>query len=254
MLYGAPAASAKELNELRAQGFHFAEISIPNPAARRMWWESGIKNASEDEFVLLAHGPLEDPSQDDGRYLWDHYLPTLTATVDTASRMRISFLTIHMSVDKTVISGLHLAEKILALKELVAYAQSNDVVIGLENVTESASDLEAVLESVPGLSLTLDVGHAQLGSALNKSFEIVKRLGPAIRHVHVHDNRGGVGQADDLHLPVGEGIIDFPGILKALIGRGYKGTMTFEMKPHELLHSRNRIQRIIDETLMGESV
>ncbi len=254
MLYGASAASAKEIDDLKAQGFHFAEISIPNPAARHMWWESGIKNTSEDGFFLLAHGPLEDPSQDDGRYLWDHYLPTLTATVDTASRMRISILTIHMSVDKRIISGLQLAEKIRALKELVEYAQINDVVIGLENVTESASDLESVLNAVPELCLTLDIGHAQLASPLNNSVEIVKRLGPAIRHLHVHDNRGGVGQAGDLHLPVGEGIIDFPAILKALIGSGYNGTMTLEMKPHELLHSRNRIQQIIDEILRGESV
>jgi sugar phosphate isomerase/epimerase len=253
MLYGAPAASAKEIDDLNAQGFHFAEISIPNPAARHMWWESGIKNASEDGFFLLAHGPLEDPSQDDVRYLWDHYLPTLTATVDTASRMGISFLTIHMSVDRRLISGLRLAEKVRALKELVAYAQSNDVVIGLENVTESASDLESVLNAVPELYLTLDVGHAQLGSPLNYSVEIVKRLGPAIRHLHVHDNRGGVGEADDLHLPVGEGIIDFPSILKALVGRGYKGTMTLEMKPQGSLHSRNRIQYLIDEIMRRNS-
>jgi sugar phosphate isomerase/epimerase len=254
MLYGSPAASAKEIDDLKAQGFHFAEISIPNPAARHMWWESGIKNASEDEFFLLAHGPLEDPFQDDVRYLWDHYVPSLMATVDTASRMRISFLTIHMSVDRRVISGLQSAEKIRALKELVAYAQSNDVVIGLENVTESASDLEFVVNAVPRLCITLDVGHAQLDSPLNKSFQVVRRLGPAIRHLHVHDNRGGVGEADDLHLPVGEGMIDFPGILKALIDRGYKGTMTLEMKPHELLHSRNRIEQLIDEILRRESV
>jgi len=254
MLYGAPAASVKEIDDLKAQGFHFAEIAIPNPAARHMWWESGIKNAPEDEFFLLAHGPLEDSSQDDLRYLRDHYIPSLMATLDTSSRMRISYLTIHMSVDRKVISGLQLAEKIQALKELVAYAQSNDVVIGLENVTESASDLESVLDAVPELCLTLDIGHAQLGSALNKSFQIVRTLGPAIRHLHVHDNRGGVGQADDLHLPVGEGTIDFPVILKALIGIGYNGTMTLEMKPHELLHSRNRIQLMIDEILMGESV
>jgi len=254
MLYGAPAASAKELNELRAQGFHFAEIAIPNPTARHMWWESGIRNDSEDVFFLLAHGPLEDSSQDDVRYVWDHYVPSLMATVDTASRMRISFLTIHMSVDRRVISGLQSAEKIRALKELVAYAQSNDVVIGLENVTESASDLESVLDAVPGLCLTLDIGHAQLGSALNKSFQIVRRLGPAIRHLHVHDNRGGVGEADDLHLPVGEGIIDFPAILKALIGRGYNGTMTLELKHHELWRSRDRIQQIIDEILRRDSL
>ena len=254
MLYGAPAASAKEIEDLKAQGFHFAEISIPNPAARRMWWESGIKNESENGFFLLAHGPLEDPSRDDVRYLRVHYLPSLMATVDTASRMRIKYLTIHFSVDKELMSGLQLAEKIRVLRELVDYAHKDEVCIGLENVTESVSDLEPVLEAVPGLCVTLDVGHAQLGSPLNKSFEIVKRLGPAIRHLHVHDNRGGVGQADDLHLPVGEGMIDFPDILQALMGMGYKETMTLEMRPNGLLRSRERIQRLIDEIQRVESV
>jgi sugar phosphate isomerase/epimerase len=253
MLYGAPAASVKEIEDLKALGFQFAEIPIPNAAARRMWWESGIKNDSENDFFLLAHGPLEDPSRDDVRYLRVHYLPALMATVDTASRMRIKYLTIHFSVDKELMSGLQLAEKIRALRELVEYAHKDGVVIGLENVTESASDLGSVLNAVPELSLTLDVGHAQLGSQLNKSFEIVKRLGPAIRHLHVHDNRGGVGQADDLHLPVGEGIIAFPGILRAIMDLGYRGTMTLEMKPYELLHSRERIQRLIDGIQRRES-
>jgi hypothetical protein len=56
--------------------------------------------------------------------------------------MRIKYLTIHMSMDRALVGGLHLAEKIMALKELVGYAQRNDVVIGLENVTGDPVDLE----------------------------------------------------------------------------------------------------------------
>jgi len=247
MLYGAPAASAKEVEDLQARGFHFAEVSIPNPNARHMWWESGIRNSSENRFFPMAHGPLEDPSQDDVRYLWEHYLPELMATVDTASRVRIRYLTIHMSVDKSLIRLLQLAEKIRALGHLVEHAARNDVVVGLENVTESASDLEPVLEAVPGLCLTLDIGHAQLGAPVNKAFDIIRKLGPRICHVHVHDNRGGMGQADDLHLSVGEGTIDFPRIVSDLVSSGYEGTMTLELKPRGLLHSRDRIQRLLDD-------
>ena len=246
MLYGAPAASAREIDDLKTQGFHFAEIAIPNPAARRLWWESGIKNDFSDGFFLVSHGPLEDSLPDDASHLWNHYLPNLLATVDAASRMGIRFLTIHMSVDNRLVGGLHLAEKMRALKELVEYAQHNDVVIGLENVTESASDLEAVLDAVPGLCLTLDIGHAQLGWPVNKGFEIIRRLGPRICHVHVHDNRGGSGQKDDLHLPVGEGMVDFPGILAGLVNTGYEGTMTLEMKPPYLSRSKDRVQNLIE--------
>jgi hypothetical protein len=44
--------------------------------------------------------------------------------------MGIKLLTIHMAVDTRRVSGLHLAKKMGALKELVGYAQRNDVVIG----------------------------------------------------------------------------------------------------------------------------
>jgi sugar phosphate isomerase/epimerase len=245
MFYGAPAASVKEIENLRSQGFHFAEVAMPNAAARRMW-ESGVKNISSDTFFVVAHGPLEDSYSDDARYLWSHYLPNLVATVDTAQRMRIEFLTIHMSMDRKLVADLYLAEKMRALKELVEYAHRNDVVMGLENVTEDASDMEAVLNEVPGLCLTLDVGHAQLGSEVNKSFEIIERCGPTIRHLHLHDNRGGAGQAADLHLPVGDGVIDFRGILSELFGSGYDGTMTLEMKPRGLAYSRNIVQKLIE--------
>jgi hypothetical protein len=47
----------------------------------------------------------------------------------------------------------------------------------------------------------------------------------------LHDNRGGQSQADDLHLPIGVGTVDFAAILASLVRAGYDGTMTLEVEP-----------------------
>ncbi|MBM3303147.1 MAG: hypothetical protein FJY85_24775 [Deltaproteobacteria bacterium] len=51
---------------------------------------------------------------------------------------------------------------------------------------------------------------------------------------------------DDLHLPLGRGIVDFSGILEALVGKGYQGSVTFELEREHLLESRETVQRILD--------
>jgi hypothetical protein len=73
----------------------------------------------------------------------------------------------------------------------------------MENLSETAEDFEPVMDEVPDLGLTLDVGHANLDGAVNKSIAITEKFGNLIRHVHLHDNRGGQSKDDDLHLPIG---------------------------------------------------
>lgn len=247
MLFGAPASSVVDIENLRSVGFDFAEIIVPNATARRVWWESGISNTFADGFFLIAHGPPVEELYNDIQHLRNHYLPALLATLDTATRLQIKFLTIHLLMGSRHVSGLVLAEKRRALRELVEYGLKSGVTVCLENLSESADDLEAAMDSVPHLGLTLDVAHAQLSTTMNRSFEIVERLGKAIRHIHLSDNRGGDVFNDDLHLPIGNGIVDFPTILGALVHSGYSGTVSLELNSQHLLDSRNRIQKMIDD-------
>ena len=244
MLYDGSASSLEEIEALRALGFDFAEVVIPNATARRLWWESRVNNDFSDGFQLIAHGPTVEEPPDDLFYLRNKYLPALMSTVDTAHRMHITMLTVHLWMDTRFIPGLVLAEKRRALKELTEYGLRNGVTVCLENVSETAGDLEIVIEEVPNLQLTLDIGHAQLLGSANESFEIIRRFSRLIRHVHVHDNRGGDTLANDLHLPIGEGLIDFPAIFEALIRSRYDGTMTLEIKPETLLSSLDRVRRL----------
>lgn len=209
MLFGAPASSVEDIDRLRSIGFDFAEIIFPNATARRVWWESGVKNDFTDGFFLIAHAPPVEEPYDDIQHLRNHYFPTLMATVETASRLQVKLLTVHLLMGRRLLSGLVLAEKMRALRELVEYGLKSGVAVCLENLSESAEDLEAVMDFVPHLGLTLDVAHAQLSTTVNRSFEIIGRLGHAISHVHFSDNRGGNIFNDDLHLSIGKGIVDF---------------------------------------------
>jgi sugar phosphate isomerase/epimerase len=239
MLIGATGKSVDDIASLKSLGFDFGEVLISTPRSRRYWWEAGI-TSNQDKFFLIAHGPLEDPS-DDIRYLRDHYLPTLKATIETAARIGIALLTIHLTLDSSMNHSL-LIEKKRALKELVDYGRRSNVAISLENVSESVEDLEAVLDAVPGLAVTVDVGHAHLVSP-RTPFEIIRRVGSSIRHVHLHDNHGD----EDIHLSIGEGRIDFPGILRELVNSGYDATLTLELLAQYLMSSRKRVKALLEE-------
>ncbi|MGP8284774.1 MAG: sugar phosphate isomerase/epimerase family protein [Desulfomonilaceae bacterium] len=246
MFYGAPVRSLDDIARLRRIGLDFGEIAIANAGARRMWWESGVINGSLGKFFLMAHGPLEgDPN--DAETLWNRYIPSLIATVDTLNRMSIRSLNIHLLLDRRIVSSLVLTEKIRALKEIVQYSQKNLVAINLENLSETAEDLEPVVNEVPNLGLTLDVGHANLGGSGNRSVAIIEKFGRLIRHVHLHDNIGGRSQSDDLHLPIGDGTVDFRAIMNSLISVGYDGTLTLEVKPEFQEADRIGVKTLVRE-------
>ncbi len=66
----------------------------------------------------------------------------------------------------------------------------------------SAPQLGELLDEMPELGLHLDIGHANLQVPHNTTDEILAAYGKRLRHVHLHDNKGG---SADLHLPLGTG-------------------------------------------------
>jgi sugar phosphate isomerase/epimerase len=121
------------------------------------------------------------------------------------------------------------------------------MVISLENLSETAEDLANILDAIPELGITLDVGHGQLLSPINTSFAIMDHLINHIRHLHFHDNRGGDGVDDDLHLPIGDGIVDFRGILTILSNKGYDHTLTLELENKDLIESRAKVRTLLND-------
>jgi sugar phosphate isomerase/epimerase len=244
MLYGGHVKSVDDIGFLQDLKFDLGEVILRNEESRAYWIDSGITNGFDSGFFLIGHGPQEGPPNDI-EHLWNTYYPDLQQTVDVAHRLGIEFLTIHLWLDPRFVSPGAREEKKRFLKDIYAYGQPKRVVISLENLSETATDLSPIFEALPDLGLTLDVGHAQLLTDINTSFDIIQNLSASIKHVHLHDNRGGRGVKDDLHLPVGDGNIDFYGILGALMAKNYSGTVTLELEREVLEASREKIRQIV---------
>ena len=137
-----------------------------------------------------------------------------------------------------------------SLAELVAFAQPHRIGIMLENVPgrfNSVAQLAPIFAAVPELGLHLDIGHANLLTDYNTTDEILKAYGSRLKHVHMHDNKGG---SADLHLPLGTGTIELDYYVRALQSRGYDGTITLEVftpDKHYLGYSRDVLRRTWDE-------
>ena len=74
---------------------------------------------------------------------------------------------------------------------------------------------------------------------------VVKHLFNKIEHVHVHDNFGGKSVKDDLHLPLGDGNVDYPKIFTMLKEKGYDSTITMELKPDDMPKTKKLIEKYI---------
>lgn len=109
-------------------------------------------------------------------------------------------------------------------------------------------DLAEVFAASPQLNLTLDLGHAELLSEKNTSFGFLEKYPDRIKHIHLHDNHGGCSPDDDLHLPPGEGKIDFQKIFQTLHAVQYRDTVRLELRPSQIETCLGYVKRLVYPT------
>jgi sugar phosphate isomerase/epimerase len=138
-----------------------------------------------------------------------------------------------------------------SIRELLPDAQRAGVGLMIENLPgefNNAAQMGELLDPIPELGLHLDIGHANLQTPYNTTEEILAAYGSRLRHVHLHDNKGGHA---DLHMPLGSGTVDVRSSVRALRRSGYDGTITLEVftpDKHYLEYSRDQLLRIWNET------
>src|SRR5262249_44155898 len=116
-----------------------------------------------------------------------------------------------------------------SLHELLDAGRRVGVGIMIENLPgdfNTPAQLGDLLNPLPELGLHLDIGHANLRVDYNMTQAILNTHGARLRHVHLHDNKGGTA---DLHLPLGGGTLDTAVQIRALKAVGYDGTITLEV-------------------------
>jgi sugar phosphate isomerase/epimerase len=230
---GGTARSPEDVRLLHDLGLQFAEIPITDPAG----FSGHVKRykALKDDLGIyyLCHGPREgDPN--DMANLERMYLPKLYDIFNLMTDLEIHLLTIHLWLDSRYVNQDVIDFKIDLLDKIIQRAGDNGINICIENLSENSNHMTRPFHDLPFLCMTLDLGHGQLLTDKNTSFGFIKKYPERIRHIHIHDNQGGNSANDDLHLPPGEGIVDFDNIFMELKEMGYNRTITLELKPYEI--------------------
>jgi sugar phosphate isomerase/epimerase len=125
--------------------------------------------------------------------------------------------------------SFYISRNIESLKELREDSEKLGVGLMLENLPgdfNNARQMGDLLDPLPWVGLHLDFGHSNLLVPRNTAGEMLERYGARLRHVHVHDNKGG---AEDLHLPLGTGNLDLKSVVHELHKCAYDGTITLEV-------------------------
>ncbi len=220
--FGGQAAGLEGITFLAAHGFDFVDLNLNEIDKIRSEERAMLKSARRAGLFFTAHAPDLRVDNEDG-------MQRIGEAVRYAERFKPRTITIHPILAPRSNTPEKIEQKMHEIGILAAMAESYGARISCENTSEEPADMKVVLDAHPGVVLTVDVGHSELLSDINKSLGFIEAYPDRIGHVHIHDNIGGDTYHEDLHLPLGEGRIDFAPILKGLRALSHEITITFEM-------------------------
>jgi sugar phosphate isomerase/epimerase len=243
MLYGAmnfPVMPLlNELEEISRLGFDYLELAMDPPQAHhkiiRQQKEKLLRALDVFGMELICHLPAFVSTADLTESMREASLNEVLQALEVAADLQPLKVVLHPSF----ILGLGVfvmdQARQYAFKSLEATVEKADE-LGLclcienmfprSNALITADDFIDIFERFPSLKMTLDTGHANIGSRGGKrALDFIKTFPDRIEHIHANDNLG----KDDNHLPVGAGTIDFREIIKAIKGIGYDKTITLEV-------------------------
>jgi sugar phosphate isomerase/epimerase len=244
-----------EIDWMAAMGLGFIDLTLEPPQAaswkvdpvaiRRSLERHGMDVVGHTAFYLPIASGIEEIRQAS--------LAELRRCVDVFAAIGARWMNLHPDRHAPMHDRAFFVKKNIAtIQELLPYAKQRNIGLMVENLPgdfNTAKDLGELLDPVPGLGLHLDVGHANLLVVQSTVDELLLAYGKRLRHVHLHDNKGG---AADLHLPLGTGTVDVRRAIRALKSHGYDGTITLEVfapDRHHLAYSKELLQRIWAEEL-----
>jgi sugar phosphate isomerase/epimerase len=232
--FGTHAHSIDEVRAIGRLGLDFAELWLDSPEFATTESQRPLADlAAKHGLFYTAHAPQED---------WGNpkeLEESIPDAVGLAATVGASPLTMHVWLDPRFFPPEVIHYKVQLLGRLDGIAAANEVQLLIENCSEEPEHFRAALETVPGLGMTLDTGHAELYARQNKSVAFIEAWGPRIKNVHLNDNRGGSTPADDIHLGLGEGVIELGPIAAALREMGYDGVFVLEMAAGDIEKSRH---------------
>jgi len=140
--------------------------------------------------------------------------------------------------------NLSKSEKIFSICEKLYTPVQWAVELGIElllethgEITDNVETMAEVLEKLghkENVGICLDTGNSWLGGA--DPMDYIKTMPERIKHVHwkdmaadMEEKRGDMFGCGMAAIPLGEGVIDIPGIVTALKDSGFDGATTLEI-------------------------
>jgi sugar phosphate isomerase/epimerase len=243
----------EEIEWIAGMGLGFIDLTLEPPLAAS--WRvdpAAIRSALErSRLGVVGHTAFYLPIASGIEEIRRASVVELRRCVDVFAGIGARWMNLHPDRHAPMHDRRFFIEKNLAtLRELLPYARQRGIGLMIENLPgdfNTARELGELLEPLPEVGLHLDIGHANLLVPESTVDELLAAYGTRLRHVHLHDNKGG---AADLHLPLGTGSVDVRRAVRALQSYGYDGTITLEVftpDRHHLAYSRDLLQRIWGE-------
>lgn len=233
---------AKEIHRIAEEKFDFVDLTLEPPATwlpdgkeiGRLLGDLGLTAVGHTAWHLPIASPFKE-LREQARELYKRGL-------DCFADAGVTLVNVHPD-QRVPMHGIEQIRKMNAeaIALLVEDASQRGITIMVENLDRlfsDVADLTAIFDEVPDAKFHLDVGHANLRlgrGEKNRTKDLLMAFGDRLAHVHLSDNRGG---AEDLHLPLGAGAIDWSGVARMLKDAGWNGTVTLEVFSREREHLR----------------
>ena len=196
-----------ELHNFKAVGYDFAELALSSSITLNKTYLDRLKRLRNIIPILSGHLPDINYKKED--------IERCKNFIKILSDQGINLFVIHL-FSPNLRTKEHIDLKIKKLDNLADFAKSKDSILVLENTEEDVTTLRKVFDQIPEIEFCLDIGHANIFPKENHSINLINNFGKLLKHIHVHDNVGGDSEKADLHLPIGEGNINFKPIFKKL--------------------------------------
>lgn len=166
-----------------------------------------------------------------------HELDDLIANIYIAKEVGAKAMRICCGSRRTRIADwqVHKEKLLPLLQQATAIAQEQGVALAIENhIDFLADELVDLLNTInsPFLGVCLDTANNL--RVFEDPLTVAKKLAPFVKATHIKDIRAERGQDPKTFafwpsVPVGDGLIDIPGILKVLKEHNYQGLLAIEL-------------------------
>ena len=165
--------------------------------------------------------------------------------IDMTAHINAELVTFHTTLSPLFFSDEDIAAFLHEIPAACDAAREAGVILAAETLGLYFTELTLLFDIDPDIRLAMDIGHAQILAARNRSLGMIEHFFDKIAMANCHDNHGktmvdevlrlrsqrelplkemrSIGHKYDEHLPMGEGSIDFDQIFRELKRRSYDG-------------------------------